>query len=93
MFRHHLPRDEGMLFPFPKPRRASFWMKNTYVSLDIIFLSRNGTIVDVHSRARPGSTDPISSPVVVAAVLELLGGSADYFGLRPGDRVEHPLFE
>ncbi|MBV6632472.1 MAG: DUF192 domain-containing protein [Alphaproteobacteria bacterium] len=92
MFRRKAPRDRGMLFPFEKPRVASFWMKNTLVSLDLLFIEQGGRIATIHRRAQPQSLEPMSSGVPVIAVLELAGGEADRRDIRTGDLVEHPFF-
>lgn len=87
MFRTSLPDDGGMLFPFEVVRPASFWMKNTVISLDLLFIRADGTIARIAADAVPYSLDPISSGEPVAAVLELAGGKAAALGIRPGDRV------
>ncbi len=93
MFRDHLPDDGGMLFVFPTPHVASFWMRNTFISLDIIFVARDGRIVSIHERAVPGSNAVISSTSPVGAVLELKGGTTARLGIRPGDRLIHATFQ
>ena len=92
MFRRKAPRDRGMLFPFEEPKIASFWMKNTIVPLDLIFIAADGTITDIHARAIPLSEDPLSSTVEVVAVLELAGGETDRRDIRVGDKVLHGFF-
>jgi uncharacterized membrane protein (UPF0127 family) len=92
MFRRSLAPDKGMLFEFKAEKVASFWMQNTYVPLDMVFIRSDGTIHRIEKQAEPLSTRSISSGVPVIAVLELLGGTADRLGLGPGDRVEHALF-
>jgi uncharacterized membrane protein (UPF0127 family) len=92
MFRHSLAADHGMLFPFPAAKVASFWMENTYVSLDLIFIKADGTIHRIAERAEPLSTRSITSGEPVLAVLELLAGTAARLGLAPGDRVESASF-
>ena len=93
MYRRNIPRDHGMLFPFAEPKIATFWMKNTLASLDLLFIDTNGIITDIHRRAVPHSLDPIPSSVPVIAVLELAGGEADRRDIRAGDQVEHRLFQ
>ena len=88
MFRTSLAPDAGMLFPFPAPKTASFWMKNTVIPLDIIFVRGDGTIESIAAMTTPYSTDPVTSGAPVAAVLELAGGRAGALGIAPGDRVE-----
>ncbi len=87
MFRTELAPDAGMLFPFPTPKPASFWMKNTVIPLDLLFLRSDGSIESIAANAVPYSLDPISSGEPVAAVLELAGGRAAQLGLKPGDTV------
>jgi uncharacterized protein len=91
MFRRELAADRGMLFPFGEARYASFWMKNTLIPLDMLFLDAEGRIAFIHRRARPHSLEPISSPVPVVAVLEIPGGEADRQDIRVGDRVTEGL--
>jgi uncharacterized protein len=93
MFRRSLPADGGMLFIYETPQRASFWMKNTLIPLDMIFIAPDGRILNIHERAVPQSLDPIPSAGPVRAVLEVNGGTASRLGIKPGDRVEHPIFE
>lgn len=92
MFRQELAPDAGMLFPFEQERRASFWMRNTFVSLDMIFVARDGRIVKIHRRAEPLSEVSIGSGEPVTGVLEILGGQADERGISEGDYVRHPHF-
>ncbi|MEO0393691.1 MAG: DUF192 domain-containing protein [Pseudomonadota bacterium] len=92
MYRRKAPRDRGMLFPFDAPKIASFWMKNTLVPLDLLFIKADGIISDIHARAVPLSEQSISSTAEVIAVLELAGGETDRRDIRVGDRVLHPLF-
>jgi hypothetical protein len=68
------------------------WMKNTYVSLDMIFIRPNGTVARVAENTEPLSTRTVSSGEPVLAVLEVVAGTAKRLGIKPGDRVEHPLF-
>jgi uncharacterized membrane protein (UPF0127 family) len=87
MFRRALARDSGMLFPFPFPRPASFWMKNTLIPLDLIFIRADGTIARIAANAVPLSLDLIESGEPVAAVLEIAGGEAARRGIAVGDKV------
>jgi uncharacterized membrane protein (UPF0127 family) len=87
MFRSSLAPDAGMIFPMRPPRMASFWMKNTFISLDIIFVRANGSIARIAANTQPFSLDPIESGEPVAAVLEIAGGRAAALGIREGDRV------
>ena len=87
-----LDPGRGMLFLYEPPEYANYWMANTYVSLDLLFVAPDGRIVNIIERARPLSTDPLLSKAPVTGVLELLGGTAERLGIRPGDRVIHPAF-
>ena len=87
MFREELAPDRGMLFPMSPARPASFWMKNTLIPLDIIFIRADGTIARIAERTTPRSLEPIDSGEPVAAVLEIAGGRARALGLGPDDRV------
>ena len=88
MFRESLGANQGMIFPFDPPREASFWMKETLIPLDIIFIRADGTIALIAANTVPHSLAPVSSGEPVAAVLELRGGRAGELGIREGDRVE-----
>jgi uncharacterized protein len=88
MFRTELADDRGMIFPFGEQRMASFWMKNTVIPLDIIFIGGDGRIVNIAANAVPYSTDPVESTAPVVAVLELRGGLAAERGIKAGDRVD-----
>jgi uncharacterized protein len=92
MFRTELADDRGMLFPFERPQRASFWMRNTVISLDLIFIGVDGRIINIAERATPYSEDQILSDGLARAVLEIRGGRSAELGIRPGDRVRHPIF-
>ncbi|MSQ91922.1 MAG: DUF192 domain-containing protein [Gammaproteobacteria bacterium] len=92
MFVKSLPADHGMLFLFERPHFASFWMKNTYLSLDIVFIGPDGVIVNIARDTEPLSLEPIESGAPVTGVLELVAGTAAKIGLSTGDRVLHPAF-
>jgi uncharacterized membrane protein (UPF0127 family) len=92
MFRRTLAADAGMLFDFGDSHVASFWMRNTLIPLDMLFIAADGRIADLHERAVPLSEDPIESKVPVRAVLELNGGTVARLGIRLGDVVHHPIF-
>jgi uncharacterized membrane protein (UPF0127 family) len=87
MGRESMPPDHGMLFIFPHSRILQFWMKNTPLFLDMIFMDEHGKIVHIHSRARPFDETLISSQVPALAVLEINGGLAKEWGLEIGDRL------
>lgn len=92
MFRKELPQGRGMLFDFSPQQHVSMWMKNTYVSLDMIFIQEDGRILRIAEHTEPLSERIISSGGPVKAVLELVAGTARKDGLAPGDRVAGPLF-
>jgi uncharacterized protein len=92
MFRRSLAPDRGMLFDFARVEPVSMWMKNTYISLDMIFIRPNGTIARVAENTEPLSTRTVSSGEPVLAVLEVVAGTAKRLAIKPGDGVEHPLF-
>ncbi len=93
MFRKELAPDRGMLFDFKTPQPAAFWMKNTLIPLDIIYIQRDGTVLSIARNATPLSETPIPSGGPIVGVLELAGGRAEEIGLLPGDRIEHRIFK
>ena len=92
MFRESMPRGSGMLFVYDAPRKASFWMKNTLIPLDMIFVDQTGTIKHVHHRAVPGDLTAIEGGTGIYAVLEINGGLAKRYGIEPGSQMRHPVF-
>jgi uncharacterized protein len=86
-----LPADQGMLFILDQPREMPMWMKNTQVSLDMLFFDQAGKIIHIAPKAVPKSEAIIPSGGEVAGVLEILAGEALRRGIRPGDRILHPL--
>ena len=92
MFVRDLPASEGMLFINERPRLSGFWMRNTYIPLDMLFIDARGRIVTIHANTTPHSLETRSSPKPVRAVLELRGGEAARRGIRVGDRVAHAVF-
>lgn len=86
MFREKMPRDTGMSFPMTPPRATGFWMENTALPLDIIFVSPAGRVLN-YRRGQPYSREVLSSIGATAEVIELVAGEADRIGLKPGDRV------
>lgn len=92
MFRESMAPDAGMLFVYSHPQTAAFWMKNTLIPLDMLFIAPDGRVVNIHERAVPHSEDAIRSDGPVLGILEINGGMANRLGIRPGDRVRHPVF-
>jgi uncharacterized membrane protein (UPF0127 family) len=88
MFRRSLPEDQGMIFLYPQDGPISMWMKNTYISLDMFFVRADGTIHRIEEHTEPFSERAISSEGTVRAVVEMIAGSADRLGIKPGDKVE-----
>ena len=93
MFRRALPADRGMLFDFKADQPVMMWMKNTYLPLDMVFISRDGKVVNVAENAEPLSEAIIASDGPVFSVLEINAGEARAFGVQPGDEVRHPMFK
>lgn len=93
MFRRSMAPDRGMLFDFGRVEPISMWMQNTYISLDMLFIRPDGTIARIAANTEPLSTRTIPSGEPVLAVLELNAGTAARLGIKPGDRVEHPIFK
>ena len=93
MFRKSLGGDQGMIFPYDPPQDVAFWMKNTLIPLDMLFIRADGTIARIAANTEPLSTRTIPSGEPVLAVLELNAGTAAKLGVKPGDRVEHPVFK
>jgi uncharacterized membrane protein (UPF0127 family) len=92
MYRKHLPDGQGMLFDFSPSQQVSMWMKNTYISLDMIFIGPDGRVLRIAENTEPLSTRIISSGGLAKGVLEVIAGTAKKYGIAPGDRVSHPLF-
>jgi uncharacterized membrane protein (UPF0127 family) len=82
----------GMLFIYDKPGNLTFWMRNTLIPLDMIFIKPNGTIAHIHSSAQPLDETPVSGGQGNLAVLEINGGLSAKLGISPGDAVQHPAF-
>jgi hypothetical protein len=93
MNRASLAPDRGMIFPFEAPREASFWMKNTLIPLDMIFVRADGTIANIEANTVPLSLQPVYSDGPVAAVLEIAGGRSAELGIDAGDKVEWSALE
>ena len=92
MYRKELADGKGMLFDFSPEQQVSMWMKNTYISLDMIFIRADGRILRIAENTEPHSTKIISSGGLAKGVLEVIAGTAQKYGIAPGDRVAHPLF-
>jgi uncharacterized membrane protein (UPF0127 family) len=92
MYRKELPEGQGMLFDFRKEQELSFWMKNTYISLDMIFILADGRILRIAENTTPMSEALVPSRGAARAVLEVIGGTARKLGIAPGDQVAHPIF-
>ncbi|HEY5459235.1 MAG TPA: DUF192 domain-containing protein [Sphingomicrobium sp.] len=88
MYRSSLAADRGMIFPFDTPRQASFWMKNTLIPLDMIFIRADGSIANIEANTVPLSLQPVYSEGDVAAVLEIAGGRSAELGITAGDKVD-----
>lgn len=95
MFRKSMPDDHGMFFQLGRddPHTANFWMKETYIPLDIIFVAKDGRIVNIHRNAKPLDLTPIPSLEPVTGVIEVNAGIADALGIAVGDKVLHQYFE
>jgi uncharacterized membrane protein (UPF0127 family) len=93
MYRKELADGKGMLFDFSPEQEVSMWMKNTYIPLDMIFIRADGRILRIAENTEPMSTRIIPSRGPARAVLEVPAGTAQKYGIRPGDRVAGPLFE
>ena len=92
MYRKELADGKGMLFDFSPEQEVSMWMKNTYISLDMIFIRADGRILRIAENTEPLSTKIIPSNGLATGVLEVIAGTAQKYGIKPGDRVGHPLF-
>lgn len=92
MFRTKVAPDTGMLFDFPTARQSTFWMRNTLVPLDIIFITAQGRVLNIARNATPRSEALVPAAGPITAVLELRGGRAAELGIQPGDKVIHRIF-
>ena len=92
MFRKAVAPNAGMLFDFMKDDEQAFWMKNTLIPLDMLFIKKDGHIARIAANAKPLSTDSIPSYEPVRAVLEIAGGRAAELGLKPGDLIRNKAF-
>jgi uncharacterized membrane protein (UPF0127 family) len=92
MFRRHMPADRGMLFDFKTEQRVMMWMRNTYIPLDMVFITKTGIVINVAEDTEPLSERTISSAAPAFSVLEVNAGVARRIGLKAGDQVKHALF-
>ncbi len=93
MFRHIMPPDQAMLFDFGEPRSVAMWMKNTYMSLDMLFVREDGTIAAIAENTTPKSLDTISVQEPIKGVIELAAGTAKRLGIRRDNKVFHRIFK
>lgn len=92
MYRKDLPEDAGMLFLFNESKPRAFWMKNTYIPLDMYFIREDGVIRHIHENAQPLDETPVPSYGNAMAVLEVNGGTTQRLGIKPGDVIHHAHF-
>ena len=92
MFVEQMPTMQGMLFVYERPQRVSFWMRNTLIPLDMVFVGPDGVVDSIHSMAQPLDETPIFGGTDIQYVLEINGGMADRLGLSAGDEMQHPSF-
>jgi uncharacterized protein len=92
MYRKSLPEGHGMLFDFGYPQPTAFWMHNTYIPLDIIFIAPDGHIIRIAENAKPMNDSLIPSGGLVRGVLEVIGGTAHKLGIKAGDKVTGSIF-
>jgi uncharacterized membrane protein (UPF0127 family) len=92
MCRRALAPDRGMLFDFKTPQNVAFWMRNTLIPLDIVYIRADGRVLSIARNARPLDETPLASGGEIRGVLELPGGRAGQLGLLPGDKVIHRIF-
>jgi len=93
MYREKMATSEGMLFFFERPQKVSFWMKNTLIPLDMLFISPQGRVEKIHENAIPGDLTPIQGGSGILAVLEINGGLARRLGIKAGSIIRHPGFD
>lgn len=93
MFRKEVADGEGMLFDFGQSRPVAMWMENTIVSLDMLFIRADGTIANIAKGTTPFSRQTVESQGSVKAVLEIVAGAADRYGIAAGDKVSHRIFK
>ncbi|MEM7636709.1 MAG: DUF192 domain-containing protein [Pseudomonadota bacterium] len=93
MFRRSMGEREAMLFHWPTPRVISMWMRNTYISLDMLFVAADGTVVHVQANTVPQSLDVLTAGREVSAVMEVVAGTAAQLGIKPGSKLKHRFFD
>lgn len=93
MFRHEMADGHGMLFDYDPPQQISFWMKNTFIPLDIIFVGADGRIINIAEKTTPLSLERLHADGKARGVLEINGGLSAKLGIKAGDKVRHPIFE
>ena len=93
MFRKRLAASSGMLFIYDKPRHASFWMRNTMIALDMLFIDRTGKVLRIKHNAQPLDETPIDGGDGVLMVLEINGGMAKALGITTGSHLRHPALD
>jgi hypothetical protein len=93
MCRRNLAPDRGMLFDFKQPQEVAFWMRNTLIPLDIIYIKADGTVLTIAANVPALDETPVPSGGRIRGVLELAAGRAAQLGLSPGDRVTHAIFK
>lgn len=93
MWVREMADDKGMLFQYSIPQKMSFWMKNTFISLDLIYIQTNGTIANIQANAEPHNLNGLKSKGRVLGVFEINGGLAAKLGIKAGDKVLHPMFK
>jgi hypothetical protein len=93
MFRERMGAGQGMLFVYDRPQPVSFWMKNTLIPLDMVFMGEDGRVRSVHAEAIPGDETPIPGGSDIQYVLEINGGLAARIGLGPGAVMRHPAID
>jgi len=92
MFVENMPTLGGMLFVYDQPRHATFWMRNTLISLDMLFISPAGVVEHIHENAIPGDETVIDGGRGIQAVLEINGGLSERLGIEVGAMIQHPSF-
>lgn len=93
MHRAHMDSKHGMIFDFKNEQRVRFWMRNTFIPLDMVFIRANGRIAAIMKNVRPHDETPVGPNEPVQAVLEIVGGASDLLGLKVGDTVSHDIFK